>query len=297
MTHRPPLAWRLGDERELTLDVPRVIAIVNVTPDSFSDGGTHADVSSVVDFARRAVADGADMLDIGGESTRPGAQRVDAAQQIERVVPAIAAIRAAGISVPISIDTTRAAVAAAALDAGANAINDVSAGSEDDGMFALAASRRCGVILMHRLRPPDADVYSTEHRAPPHYDAAQGGVLGVVREYLRGRTAAAIASGVDPRAIVLDPGLGFGKDVAQNIELASRMGELMDLGHALLSAASRKSFVGKVSGVDEPARRVMGSVAISVAHALAGVRLFRVHDVAAHAQALRVAHALARTRP
>lgn len=284
-------AWRLAHGRSLALDEPRIIAIINVTPDSFSDGGRFASPRDAALAMQRAIDDGADMLDVGGESTRPGAMRIDAAEQIRRVVPAITAAREAGIACPISVDTTLADVADAALDAGADAVNDVSACTEDPAMLALVARRGCGVVLMHRLRPPAADVYSHQHAAAPVYDHEQG-VVGAVREFLSARAAAAIAAGVARDAIVLDPGLGFGKSVEQNFALITGIREIATLGHPLLSAASRKSFIGSATGEADPARRVVGSVAVSVAHALAGLRLFRVHDVREHAEALRVVRSM-----
>jgi len=282
--------WRLSNGAGLALDRPRILAIVNVTPDSFSDGGSLPTVESAVAHIERLLGEGADMLDIGGESTRPGAAPVDEAEQIRRVAPVIEAVRRHGISAPISVDTTRSAVARAALQAGADAVNDQSAGTDDAGMLALVAERGCGVVLMHRLRAPGEDRYSTAYPEAPEYE---GGAVRAVRSFLRERAEAALGAGVARGAIVVDPGLGFGKSVAQNYELVRGTGELLSLGFPLLSAASRKSFVGAASGVEQPRDRVEGSVAVSVAHWLQGVRLFRVHDVAAHRRALGVAAAIA----
>lgn len=290
MPSSPAHHWRLTGGRVLTLDRPRLMAILNVTPDSFSDGGTLTTPERVVDRARRALDEGADMLDIGGESTRPGAQRVHADEQIARVVPAIRAIRDAGIDAPISVDTTRVAVASSALDAGADAINDVSGGLEEPDILTRAAECSCGLILMHRLRPPERDTYSTQYAdAPPAYE---GGVVRAVRDALEACARRAINAGVSRDAIVLDPGLGFGKTVEQNIALVRASTEFETIGFPTLGAASRKSFVGALSGVDEPSDRVAGSIAFALAQHARGVRLFRVHDVAPHAQALRVAHAI-----
>lgn len=230
---------------------------------------------------------GADIIDIGGESTRPGASRIDATEQITRVVPVIESLRATSNCI-ISIDTTLADVAEAALDAGADIINDVAAGSEDNRIFKLAAQRDCGLILMHRLRPPDADSFSDQYDTPPQYDD----VVATVREYLCRAADRAVAAGVDHRAIVLDPGLGFGKTVEQNFELIRRVSELLDTGCPVLCAASRKSFIGRASGRSDPPGRVHGSVAVAAAMYLGGVRLFRVHDVAAHREAMSVAAAI-----
>lgn len=284
-------AWRFAGGA-LTLDVPRVLAIVNVTPDSFSDGGEAFTPERALERIELALRDGADAIDIGGESTRPGAARVPEDEQIARVIPVIRAARHAGVNLPISIDTTRARVARAAIDEGANIINDVSAGLEDPEILPLAASAGCGLILMHRAAPPPKDVYSHQYANAPHYDPGSGGVVGVVRAFLLERARAALALGVQREAIVLDPGLGFGKGVEQNYELIRRAAELQSLGFAALSAASRKSFLGAASGEPDPKSRVAASVAVTVFHALAGLRLFRVHDVAAHVQALRAVRAI-----
>jgi dihydropteroate synthase len=278
--------------RFLTLDAPRIVAILNVTPDSFSDGGEIGGPAGAAQRAEAALEAGAHMLDVGGESTRPGAARIDAEEQIRRVVPAIEAIRRAGLACPISVDTTLAPVARAALDAGADCVNDVSGAREDDAMLALAAERSAGLVLMHRLRPPGDDRYSDRYTDDaPNYDHA-GGVVAVVCAFLRDRALAALDAGVAREAIVVDPGLGFGKTVSQNLELVNAAPLILAGGFPVLSAASRKSFVGRLSGVEAPAERIAGSVAISVAQLLAGVRLFRVHDVRQHAEALRVAWGL-----
>jgi len=286
-----PGHWRIGPDRLLTLDRPRLLGILNVTPDSFSDGGQHDSPEQAADHAAALVEQGADIIDIGAESTRPGAQRISPEEQIRRAVPAIMAIRRRGIAAPISIDTTSSAVARAAIDAGATIINDVSAGTDDPAILELAAERSAGLILMHRLRPPEADAYSDRYNAPPDY-TAQGGVVAAVRRFLTERAAAAESAGVRHDAIVLDPGLGFGKTVEQNLELARLMYEAVPHGHAPLSAASRKSFIGRVAGIDRPDRRIAASVAVTVAHYFAGVRLFRVHDALDHAHALALAAAL-----
>jgi dihydropteroate synthase len=282
--------------RRLALDRPRIVAILNLTPDSFSDGGQFATVHDSVAAAQRAVRDGAAMLDIGGESTRPGAVRISADEQIARTVPVIRAIRASGgemASIPISIDTTLAPVAAAALQAGADAINDVAAGLEDPDLLPLAARHSAGLILMHRLVPPQRDAYSDRYQHPPHYTD----VVAEVKEFLAARVDAALRAGVKREAIIIDPGLGFGKTVEQNLELVRRTDELLALGYPLLSAASRKSFVGRAMGLDEskPTDRLPGSIALSIMHLLAGARLFRVHDVAAQSQALRAAWTILHT--
>lgn len=287
--------WHLAHSRQLVLDRPRLLAIINTTPDSFYPASRVTGPESAVAAAHAAVADGADMLDLGGESTRPGAARIPDDEQIRRVVPAIEAIRAsAGAvgSIPISIDTTRSAVARAALRAGADAINDVSAGRDDEDLLALAASARCGLMLMHRLVPPDRDAYSDRHAREPDYGS--GGVVDRVEQFLVERAQRALASGVLAEAIVLDPGLGFGKSVDQNLDLIAHGPGLARVGYPVLSAASRKSFVGRVGhgGESSPDDRLGGSIAASLAHLDAGAMLFRVHDVAEQARALRVAWAI-----
>jgi dihydropteroate synthase len=293
----PAAVWRLAHSRTLTLDRPRVLAILNCTPDSFFDGGRIPNLGSAMAVAQRAIDAGADMLDIGGESTRPGAERVPAEEQIRRTIPLISTIRGQPGSVghiPISIDTTSADVAREAIQAGADVINDVSAGEEDPRILILAAEHSAGFILMHRLRPPGEDAYSDRYASPPVY----ADVVADVAQYLASRAAHAIRAGIPSEAIAIDPGLGFGKTVEQNLQLVRRTGELCALGFAVVSAASRKSFVGRAQGLTDstPADRLAGSLAFSVAHYGAGARLFRVHDVAEQVAALRAAHAVASGR-
>ena len=287
MTHT---AWTLRPGLDLPLSRPRIIAVLNITPDSFSDGGPLMDPGAARDAAARAIAEGADLLDVGGESTRPGAAPVSEAEELRRVLPAIRAVRTLpGPHIPITIDTTKAAVALAALDAGADAVNDVSALTHDPAMLPLVARRACGVILMHRLAPPRDDRYSDQYAAPP----LTGDAVASVIAYLQSRADAALHAGVPRSSIVLDPGLGFGKSVEQNLDLIRRTPELTVLGFPILSALSRKSFVGRVGlGRDsDPSERLPATLALSVLHLTAGARLFRVHDVAAHRQALDAAWA------
>ena len=272
------------------------MAILNTTPDSFY-AGSRAMAEEAVQAARNAVRDGADMLDVGGESTRPGAARVDVEEQIARVTPLIERVRhdpdPRVASIPISVDTTVARVAAAAIDAGADAINDVSAGEEDVAMLALAAERGVGLILMHRVVPPEADRYSDAYERPP----MSGDVLAQIAGFLRQRAAAAIRAGVRTEAIVLDPGLGFGKSVEQNWDLIARTDELAALGFPILSALSRKSFVAHAIDPDRPPApddRLWGTLGASVTHLLRGASIFRVHDVKAHREALCAAQRVRR---
>ena len=284
--------WRLAHDAWLQSDRPVVMAVLNVTPDSFSDGGELADAHAAAERARRAAGEGADVLDLGGESTRPGASEVSEAEQIARVVPAIEAVRAAGIALPITVDTTRAAVARAALDAGADAVNDVSGGTDDDAMLPLIAERGCGAALMHRLTAPARDSYSTAYAREPAYE---GGVVGAVRAALRERVARAEAAGVPREAVLVDPGLGFGKSVAQNASLLREAGSFNGLAAGTLVGASRKSFL---AGPDEPAPadRDAESVAAAVIGLLSGARAFRVHAVGPHRRALDAADRMIETR-
>ncbi len=280
-----PRTWQLAHGRTLALDRPRLLGILNVTPDSFSDGGDLGTVDLAVSAAQRMIAAGADMLDIGGESTRPGAPRIDANEQLRRVIPVIRAIRESlGDRVLMSIDTTLAPVAEAAIEAGTHAINDVSAGLENPAILPLAARTGVGLILMHRLAPPGADVYSHQYAADPSYP---GGVVACVRVFLADRAAAALAAGVRPESIILDPGLGFGKSVEQNLELIARTPELASLGYPILSGLSRKSFTAVAAGLpkDTPPRdRLEATLALSLRHLRAGASIFRVHDVPEHVQ-------------
>jgi len=286
--------WKIATDQSLRLGRAQVMAILNVTPDSFSDGGRFDSPDAVVRAAREAVEQGADLLDIGGESTRPGAEAVSASEQIRRVIPAIEGIRAAGIKAPISVDTTSAAVAEAALGAGAQIIDDVSAGLDDGAMLQLAADHGAGIILMHRLAKPRDDSWSDAYASDPAYP---GGVVPCVLGFLLERAEAAMGAGIRREAIAIDPGLGFGKSVAQNFELIRSTAAFAQTGFPVLGAASRKSFLGAVTGIENPAERVEASIAASVAQRLAGAPLFRVHDVAAQASALRAADAILSQKP
>jgi dihydropteroate synthase len=299
-----PRVWQMSRHRALPLDRPRVLAILNMTPDSFYAGSRADSAKGAMEIARAAVEAGADGIDIGGESTRPGAVRVEEAQQIERIVPVIRMIRAEGGrlgEIPLSVDTTLPAVAELALESGADAINDVSGATEQpEAMLALAARTGAGLILMHRFRTPELDKYSDHYsRDLAERDACPpvfGDVAVDVREVLVDRAMAAEAAGVARGAIMLDPGLGFGKTVEQNLGLIRETGDLVAAGYPVLSAASRKSFVGRVSLPEarqsDPADRLAGSLAFSVMHLLAGARVFRVHDVSAQRQALLAAWAI-----
>lgn len=282
-----PRFWTASNDRIVSLDPFAIMGVVNATPDSFSDGGQFADAEQAAQHALQLVDEGATIIDVGGESTRPGASRVDAEEQVRRVVPVIARIRARS-NVAITVDTTLAAVAEAALEAGADAVNDVSAGCEDPTMLALVARKGAGLVLMHRLAAPGDDQFSDRYAEPPIYDD----VVREVASFLLMRAELAMAAGVAREAIALDPGLGFGKSVSQNYELLARTSELAALGFPVLVGASRKSFLGAVTGRNDPEQRIVGSVVAAVAAYGGGARIVRAHDVGAHREALLVAHAV-----
>jgi len=257
------------------------MGVLNVTPDSFSDGGRYTDLDAAVAHGIELCHDGADLVDVGGESTRPGAERVDAATETARVVPVIRAL--AGAGVPLSVDTTRAEVADAALDAGAVIVNDVSGGLADPGMGAVVAAARCPWILMH-WRGHSRDMIEL---------ARYRDVVAEVRAELIERVAAAVAAGVAPERLILDPGLGFAKTAEHNWALSAHLDELVALGHPVLFAGSRKSYLGRLlAGPDGEPRPVAGREAATIATSLlavaAGAWGVRVHDVRATADALAV---------
>ncbi len=289
MTSSVPHAWTVGPDRLVSLEPFAVMGVVNATPDSFSDGGRFATPEEAVQHALALVEEGATIVDVGGESTRPGAGKVDPDEQVRRVVPVIARLRSRS-HVAISVDTTSAAVAEAALEAGADIVNDVSAGADDPAMLPLVARRGAGLVLMHRLVAPSEDSYSDRYAREPSY----GDVVRDVASFLLARVEAAAAAGVAPDAIALDPGLGFGKSVAQNYELLARTSELAALGHPVLVGASRKSFSGATTGREDPPPPTPGSVAAGGGASGGGAPTGRAHDVGAHREALLVAHAILR---
>jgi dihydropteroate synthase len=270
-------------------DRPVVMGVLNVTPDSFSDGGRYADLEAAVGHATAMAADGAHLIDVGGESTRPGAGRVDPATETARVVPVIAAL--AGSGIVLSIDTTRAEVAEAALAAGATVVNDVSGGLADPRMAGLVAEAGVPWVLMHWRG------HSREMQELAHYDD----VVKEVRDELRQRVDAAVAAGVDPSRIVVDPGLGFAKLAEHNWRLSAHLGEIVSLGFPVLVGTSRKSYLGKLlSGPDGQARPVGGREAASLAANLlaveAGAWGVRVHEVRATVDAFEVRAAIRAAR-
>ena len=282
-----PRFWTAGNDRIVSLDPFAIMGVINATPDSFSDGGQFRDAEHAAQHALQLVEEGATILDIGGESTRPGASRVDAEEQVRRVVPVIVRVRSRS-NVAITVDTTLASVAEAALEAGADAVNDVSGGCEDPAMLPLVAKKGAGIVLMHRLAAPGDDQYSDRYADPPIYDD----VVREVASFLLMRAELCLAAGIAREAIALDPGLGFGKSVAQNYELLARTSELAALGYPVLVGASRKSFLGAVTGRSDPEQRIIGSVVAAVAAYGGGAHIIRAHDVGAHREALLVAHAV-----
>lgn len=259
---------------------PWIMGILNVTPDSFSDGGRFLDPDSAIEHARRMIAEGAHIIDIGGESTRPGAESVPADEQIRRVIPVVEAIRRMWKG-PLSIDTTRAAVAEAALEAGASWINDISALRDDDRLGEVIARRGCRVILMHMQGAPRT------MQENPHYDDVARGV----RDFLSERAAFAQSLGISHENIIIDPGIGFGKTHEHNLTLLRRLPEIVELGYPVLVGVSRKSFIGQITGASTE-DRLPGSLAAAIHCVAAGAKIVRVHDVAATRQAVVVYTAL-----
>jgi dihydropteroate synthase len=258
----------------------KIMGIVNVTPDSFSDGGEFLDPQRAIAHGRELAAEGADILDIGGESTRPGAEGVTAEEELVRVGPVVEALTAEG-GAPVSIDTSKAAVAEAALGAGATMVNDVTALRADPELAGLCAQRRCDVVLMHMLGDP-----RTMQENPVYDD-----VVNDVKAFLADRIEFAISQGIEEKRIWVDPGIGFGKNVEHNLELHRRLGELAELGRPIAFGSSRKSFIGKLTGA-EVDQRLGGTIASNAIAYANGASMLRVHDVAPMRQALTVAEAV-----
>ena len=272
---RPHASFWQTTRYRLDLDKPWVMGIVNVTPDSFSDGGQHPHAAAAISHAERLLREGAQMLDIGGESSRPGAAAVDAETEWARIQAVVQA--AVGWQVPVSVDTCKPAVMQAALDAGADIINDIWALRQAGAAEVVAAHGQCGVFLMHMHAEP----------ATMQVQPRVGAALGVVKDFLQHHACRLGAMGVVRERIMLDPGIGFGKTVAQNFELLAHQAELLDLGHGLLLGWSRKSSLGAVTdlAVDQ---RVVPSVAAAVLALERGARVLRVHDVADTLAAVKV---------
>jgi dihydropteroate synthase len=257
----------------------RIMGVLNVTPDSFSDGGLFFEPEAAIAHGKQLARDGADILDVGGESTRPGAAEVSAGEEVARVEPVVADL--AGLGHEVSIDTSKLAVAEAALAAGAAIVNDVTALSADPEIGPLCAERGAGLILMHMQGNPRT------MQSDPTY----GDVVDDVRAFLAERVEAAVAAGVPEGRIWVDPGIGFGKTLEHNLELLRRLDELRELGRPLVVGTSRKSFIGKIDG-SETEDRIGGTIASSILAAAAGAEVLRVHDVAELAQAATVAAAI-----
>lgn len=277
LPHATPTAprWQAG---RFTLDLsvrPLVMGIVNTTPDSFSDGGRHADAGDACQHCDRLAAEGADILDIGGESTRPGSAPPPLAIELERVLPVVR--HAVGLGMPVSVDTSRAEVIAAVLDAGADIVNDVRALQWPGALAEVAAHPRAGVCLMHMQGEPATMQQS------PHY----ANVTAEVRDFLADRMAAAVAAGIGAERIVLDPGYGFGKTTQHNLELFNHQASLLGLGRPLLAGWSRKGTLGQLTG-RPVAERMAASLGAALAAVARGARIVRVHDVATTVDALKV---------
>jgi dihydropteroate synthase len=273
----------VSEASQAELPEPVVMGVVNVTPDSFSDGGAWLDAAAAIAHGHDLARQGADIIDIGGESTRPGAEPVDVAEELRRVVPVLAGLAGAGAR--LSIDTSKAAVAEAALEAGATIVNDVTALRGDPALAALLAGRDCHVCVMHMLGEP-----RTMQRAPQYDD-----VVDDVKAFLAERLQFAVAQGIAEERIWLDPGIGFGKTIEHNLELLRRLHELVALGRPIVVGTSRKSFLGTITGRG-PLERVPATIATNVLALAAGARIFRVHDVAEARDALVVAAATLRGR-
>lgn len=272
--------WKIAGK---TIDFAQgawIMGVLNVTPDSFSDGGNFTDVDTALAHALRMVEEGARIIDIGGESTRPGADAVSDTEELRRVVPVISRLAAQSEAL-ISIDTSKASVARAALDAGASIINDITGGQSDPEIVPLAAERSAAFIIMHMQGTPRT------MQTNPHYDD----VVAEVREFFRQQYARALECGIDPMALAFDPGIGFGKTLAHNLELLRNLPELRVHNRPLVIGVSRKSFLGKILGSTEMAHRAPATVAMTALLSGRGADVIRVHDVKENVAALRTAEA------
>ena len=280
--YREPAARPRARAAPLRGPGPALFGILNVTPDSFSDGGDFLDPEAAARHAGVLLDEGADAIDVGGESTRPGSDPVSEEEELRRVVPVVRRILEARPGAVVSVDTYRARTAEAALDAGARIVNDVTALRGDPRMAALVADAGCPVVLMHMLGEP-----KTMQREPRYDD-----VVGEVRRFLEERAGHAGAAGVAAENIILDPGIGFGKTLEHNLALLRRLDAIVGLGFPVLLGASRKRFIGAITGAEEAKGRVFGTVATTVLGYERGATLFRVHDVRANREALAVAEAV-----
>lgn len=277
-------AWHLRDRTFEWGQRTYLMGILNVTPDSFSDGGQFNTLSTALEQAQRMVEAGADILDIGGQSTRPGAEQITLEAEIERVIPVIQMLRQMDwmATVPISVDTTRAEVAKRAIAAGADIINDISGGTFEPEILSVAAALNVPIILMHMRGTPQTMQQMTDY----------GDLVAEIAAALQQQVAAAIAAGVKPECIALDPGIGFAKTAEQNIDLLRRLPELKALGYPLLVGTSRKSFIGKILNQPDPQQRVWGTAATCCAAIANSADILRVHDVAEMADVCKVADAI-----
>lgn len=267
------------------LDRPLVMGVLNVTPDSFSDGGLYLDPGAAVKHALAMADEGADLIDIGAESSRPGAVPVAEAEELRRLVPVVQEV-CRRIPVPVSVDTTKAAVAAAALESGAAIINDISALRSDRAMAGIVAKAGAGLVLMHMQGTPQ-----TMQRAPQYTD-----IVAEVREFLGARLQAAVEGGIAAEQILLDPGIGFGKNLQQNLILLDRLDSFQALGRPILVGVSRKAFIGEVLG-RRTGDRLLGTAAAVAAAVLRGARVVRVHDVKAMQDVVKVIDAIQKRGP
>ena len=273
--------WRIGDRDIDVSERGMIMGVLNVTPDSFSDGGVHFSTEKAVQHGLEMAADGARIIDIGGESTRPGAEPVSAAEEADRVLPVIEKLRAQ-TDVLISVDTSKTVVADTALEAGASIINDVTGGRGDSEMMPLIARRRAAYIIMHMQGSPQT------MQIAPHYDD----VVSEVANFFRQQYRCAIECGVEPMAIAFDPGIGFGKTLEHNLELLGNLAQLRVNDRPLVVGVSRKWFLSKVTGSPEMADRLAPTVALTALLRSRGAEIFRVHDVKGNVAALRVAEAV-----
>lgn len=262
---------------------PLIMGILNVTPDSFSDGGKYTEIESALSQAENMISDGASIIDIGGESTRPGSQAISPLEQINRVIPVIRAIRQElSKTIPISIDTTLSNVAKAALDAGASLINDISAGIQDKMMLSLTSERNVPIILMHMQGQPQT------MQAAPCYEE----VVSEVIQHLKNRIDAALSAGVTRQNIAIDPGIGFGKRKQDNLQLLAHLDQFVALGYPVLLGTSRKRFMGSICDEMNPENLISATTATTALGVAQGVLMFRVHDVKENKQAADVAWAI-----
>ncbi len=277
---RPRFSWRLAGGATLSLGrTTRVMGILNVTPDSFSDGGRYLDLGKALARGEELVAEGADLIDVGGESTRPGAESIDPDEELRRVLPVVEGLQDLGV--PVSIDTTRGVVARRAVEAGAVIVNDISGLRFDPDLARAAAETGAALILMHSRGTP------RDMQSDPRYD----NVLFEVIAELDGACRTAGEAGIGRESIVVDPGLGFSKTAGHNLEIVRHLGMLVNEGRPVLVGASRKSFIGKALDLDV-SQRMEGSLAVAVAAVLAGAHIVRVHDVRATVRAVRMADAI-----